>query len=700
VKRREPNRESEPEKATPPLLVAAVVAAAIILHLILAAINARGSSATADEPIHLTAGYTYLTLGDYRLNPEHPPLVKMIAALPLLPMELWPANGRGLTGAEVGDGTIMLDQARRVWGRGLRDIAAAWSLGHYFLYGVDDATMRSAGVAHKYDLPTAVRYERSAFLNDADRVLFAGRLSVLLCGGVLALVLFFWGRELHGTAGGMIALLLFAFEPSFISHGALVTTDVPVCAALTGAAWFLWRSFGRISLLNFAGLAFFCILAATSKYSSVLFFVMLPVLALVRAIRSAEWTVAIGPERTLSATGTKIAAAAALVAAVAIATWGGIWAVYGFRHSAAPDPATAAGAEIEAIADDPDQQRLLMPNREPGYLPIERVIRKGAVRRAIASQYPDGVPDEAIERELMTARLGAGDRLLLFIANHHLLPEAFTYGFAWMRGTPLRDSYLRGVETDRGFASYFFWTILFKTPLVTLAALLMALWMARRFPWRESLPILTILPAAYFVVAMVQRTNIGHRHILPVMPFLFVIASGLAVWWRAKPADKRKRLAVAFVALTVIAPVIVFAPPWKPQVVIGQDLAYFNELSGGPLQGDRLLLDSNLDWGQDLKRLRSWLDENNVQEPVNLLYFGTADPRFHGIPFLNMPLGYEFAAEAPLESMRRPGYLVVSANHRAGVFYTDEGRAFWAPVLAGARLVDRVGYSLWIYRVE
>ena len=66
----------------------AFVAAGVALYAALAITSMRTQSATFDEGSHLPAGYTYLKLGDHRLNPEHPPLVKTLAALPLLFMDV------------------------------------------------------------------------------------------------------------------------------------------------------------------------------------------------------------------------------------------------------------------------------------------------------------------------------------------------------------------------------------------------------------------------------------------------------------------------------------------------------------------------------------------------------------------------------------------------------------------------------------
>src|SRR5438876_3614685 len=135
-------------------------------------------SATSDEPVHLASGYSYWKTRDFRMNPEHPPLAKLLAALPLL--ALHPA----------------FDTESQIWKTG-----DEINFGDHFLYG-----------------------------NDADRLLFWARLPMVLVAAIGAGVTFLWARDLFGPAAGLFALTLYAFCPNLIAHGMLVTTDVPLAA--------------------------------------------------------------------------------------------------------------------------------------------------------------------------------------------------------------------------------------------------------------------------------------------------------------------------------------------------------------------------------------------------------------------------------------------------------------------------------------
>src|SRR5262249_11236671 len=128
-------------------------------------------SATSDEPVHLAAGYSYWQTRDFRLNPEHPPLAKLLAALPLL--LLHPS----------------FDTSQQDW-----TTASEYAFGFRFLYS-----------------------------NDADQLLFWGRVPMILLAAMGAAVTFLWANDLFGRAAALVAVSLYAFSPTLLAHGMLVT---------------------------------------------------------------------------------------------------------------------------------------------------------------------------------------------------------------------------------------------------------------------------------------------------------------------------------------------------------------------------------------------------------------------------------------------------------------------------------------------
>ena len=146
-------------------------------------------SATSDEPIHLAAGYSYWQTRDFRMNPEHPPLAKLLAAFPLLLIR--PA----------------LDTSDQSWQGGM-EVPFSFK----FLYG-----------------------------NDADRLLFWSRTVMIIIAAMGATVTFLWARDMFGPAAGIFALMLYTFCPNLLAHGMLVTTDVPVAAFGVLTLYLFWK---------------------------------------------------------------------------------------------------------------------------------------------------------------------------------------------------------------------------------------------------------------------------------------------------------------------------------------------------------------------------------------------------------------------------------------------------------------------------
>jgi hypothetical protein len=384
---------------------------------------------------------------------------------------------------------------------------------------------------------------------------------------------------------------------------------------------------------------------------------------------------------------------------VALLAWSVLWTAYGFRYSAAND--SEAAARLDTAVSRPDW----VPH-EPGHFPIEHAVRQSAAIRHLLKQHSQaeaeaGFTPAQFEEARRVAPIGLSGRLILLAQRFHLLPEAYLDGFAQLPQATHRTSFLRGEYSRDGFWSYFLWTFLLKTPLVTLAAIALAVALAvrRKDPW-VRLAFLLVPVGVFFGACVLSRLNIGHRHLLPVYPFLFVFCASLALEWKKWKLPTRCGTAVVALAGIAVSAVIVFAPPSKPAVVFPHYLAYFNELAGGPRNGYRHLVDSNLDWGQDLKNLKRWLDQRGITEAINLCYFGVSDARRYQIPHVNLPGTFDTAPSVPFEQARVPGYLALSATHLQGLYFSSEGRAAWRKFLANATLVDTIGYSIFIYRLE
>jgi 4-amino-4-deoxy-L-arabinose transferase-like glycosyltransferase len=215
---------------------------------------------------------------------------------------------------------------------------------------------------------------------------------------------------------------------------------------------------------------------------------------------------------------------------------------------------------------------------------------------------------------------GAAGAALLWLAEQIPAPP-----FSWLIGIDRlseinalgRPQYLLGQFSEHGWWYYF--PVAVKTPVGTLAALALAAGLAVRL--REALrphgPILLALAApaaAYFVLSLGSGLNIGHRHLLPVYPFLYVLLGAVL----AAASRVRPRLAWA-------GALLVLAAAAESLSVYPHYLAFCNRAAGGPAAGPRYLLDSNLDWGQAFRHVGRYAREHGIRH-VCLFSFGNGAP--------------------------------------------------------------------------
>ena len=560
-----------------------LLAGALLVYGALAVSSMRTKSAVFDETAHLPAGYTYLKTRDFRLNPEHPPLVKELAALPLLWIE-----------------------------PRMREASTAWQQRRQFEFG-----------------------DRFLYRwNDGDRLLFWGRLPIVGLGAVLASAVFLWTRSRFGIGPAAIALFLSVLSPELLAHGQLVTTDLAI-ALFMFLSVIAFRAVTERVTLTRVGLAGLAVGASfATKFSALVLLPTLAILSLWVALSRAPLTLAPGRMRARAVTGAvpKLAVLALSAAAMAGVALAFVWATYAFESRLAND------AELE--------RTILWWRIEP-----ETPFLAGAVRTARASG---------------------------------LFPDAYLYGLVYaLRSTNSHPAFLCGQISDQGWWYYFPVTFLIKTPLALPAILLLAL-LVRGRPGPRLGPFVWVPVLVYVAISVTQNLNIGHRHLLPIYPFLFV-AAGVA---GATLATRYGRWVVLALCAWYGGSVLRVHPHY---------LGYFNELAGGPSGGWRYLVDSNLDWGQDLKALKQWMDDHGVGR-VKLSYFGTADPDYYGLRCEMLPGYGVIRREGVVVRDVRAGELVaVSATNLQGVFLSADVK----PMMARLRTlppVDRVGYSIFIYR--
>jgi hypothetical protein len=175
----------------------------------------------------------------------------------------------------------------------------------------------------------------------------------------------------------------------------------------------------------------------------------------------------------------------------------------------------------------------------------------------------------------------------------------------------------------------------------------------------------------YGFASVTSQLNIGHRHLLVLYPALYILA-GAAAAVSPKSGPMRRGLVAALLVGFAIESIAV-----RPHY-----LAFFNALAGGPRNGFRHLVDSSLDWGQDLAGLARWLRAADAADPsrtpVYLSYFGTASPEHAGIRATLLPGFSQPASPGPVEPLRG-GIYCVSATMLQGVYLRDAPGPAWTP---------------------
>jgi hypothetical protein len=255
----------------------------------------------------------------------------------------------------------------------------------------------------------------------------------------------------------------------------------------------------------------------------------------------------------------------------------------------------------------------------------------------------------------------------------------------------MREAYLLGKISRTGWWYYFPVVFGVKTPTATLGLLAVAAGIGVaawwRLPPRNTLRglrrisfqwlALALPPILYFVLSMASGVNIGVRHILPVYPFLFILLA--AALCRQAQSSRP-----ALVALLLAVPLQAFEAAWSHP----HYLAFFNSISGGSRRGAHYLLDSNLDWGQELGHLKKHLDSMGRPERVCLQYFGRADTAHYGIRSRPVPF-----TDMQRERQELDCVVAISATSLHDV-YLKQGSFSW---LRELQPDAAVGYSIYVY---
>lgn len=540
-----------------------------------------GDSGIVDEIAHIPAGYSYLKYGDYRLNPEHPPLIKDLAAWPLL----------FVNGVDFPDNI-------EAW---TDEINGQWQTGWTFIY------------------------DRG---NDPGMMFRYTRFLPMLLLFVLGIYVYKWTKELFGVKAGLLATLLYAFCPNIIAHSHYVTTDFGVTVFMFISLYYFTRFIKKPGWGTMLAATVSFALASLAKFSAVTlipFFILLALIAvIVRREQIKEW---LGSLKIKSQWGKRLWIYA--IGLILIFIIGHLLITIPYVHH-------TWNMSLESHARLIDES---LPQDTP-------IGTMGRPLLHVLDQYPGGkaFSTYSLGALMVFARVGGGN-----------------------------SAFLLGDYQNEGWWHYYLDAFFLKTPIPTLIfcviAFVLALIMLRRnwpklspgyqingpngavnsldfrkppsrfrLGWEKFCKLIWLrwdifamlaLIAMFLVLGVRSKANIGLRWMLPIYPFIYVLLGGAVLFWlrnlrrKAIETQKSGKLKVAVVLVVVLLVWYVagafLAYPYY--------LSYFNELIGAKQNAYRYLVDSNLDWGQDLNRLAHWVDYNNIDH-IYVDYFGGGVPKY------------------------------------------------------------------------
>ncbi len=561
----------------------------MVTFLVVSLFVSRTESTTMDEKAHIPAGYSYVKYQDMRINPEHPPLLKDLAGLPLLflnPAPIMPKtdplweSGDYLTPGKFPEGPA------RTWG------LAQWAFG--------DKILHENG-------------------NNANSITFWARFPMIFVSLLLGFFVFRWTRELAGTVAGLFGALLYFANPHIIAHSHYVTTDIGIAAFIFISFYYFVRFLKVPTWKNVVISGVFLGLAQLAKFSAVLLFPIFGMFAVLYGLVVAVDQVPGGWKVRLKNAflyGWKYGVSVFICFIV-------IWILY------VPNTWHMPGEVIAEIA------RAQFPN--------DRAIgRIAEVAVILMSNNPILKPlaEYFLGLFMVFARV-AGGNTYYFLGTVSNQASVWYFPVVFLLKETLPMLFLIVITSSytlfRGIKNLF--SVKMREWFGLLTELL-------RDRITQVMMIFFILFYSY--VSITGNLNIGFRHLFPILPFIYVLVAKVVfdVLNRVQEEALTKNL------LSTMIGILVFAIVAIPALSFPSYLSYFNPIGGGHRGGYFYVTDSNYDWGQDLRRLGGFVNQYNqcieisfsssdctqfsqMNVPhssikyIRVDYFGGSNPRYH-----------------------------------------------------------------------
>ena len=459
-----------------------------------------------------------------------------------------------------------------------------------------------------------------------------GRCIVILLGCVGGWILYRFGREIYGYRGGLFALFLYVFNPNIIAHSRLTTIDAGTACAVLFSIYFFWKFVRHMDGIRSVIAGLALGIAQLSKFTALLLYPMFLI----------------------------------------------IFGILFFRRVFLTDYQEKINNKPMVMKDASYFFLMVMISLiviNAGYLfigsftPLCEYTFASEPLRKLSSLIWGGLPIP-VPYEYLS---GFDSQLAVSDGNN-----------------PFYAGYLMGEHSLTGWWYYYVIAFIVKNPVALSIILMLTVyaWARRRADAPDLETVLCVwVPVVGFFAYFSFFTHIpiGIRFLLPVFPLLFLAAGYLFSVPLAK--TRMAKGVVLVLAACYLIPAISIFPNY---------LSYFNFAVGGPKEGYKWLIDSNLDWGQDLPGLSKYMKDKGIKK-IKLGYFGRVDPEIYGI-------NYELAGEEPEEGVYaisinylvgRPYYLL--KEHPRELIYVDVD---YFKKYRSMKPVDVVGHTILIFKVN
>lgn len=581
----------------------------VAIHVGLVGYGAKIHSPTIDEVAHLPAGIWNWTFGQFDLYKVNPPLVRMVAAAPVM------AAGAKTNWQGYGDAPGQRPE---------------FSIG---------ATFIRENSPRVFLLFTYARWACFPFS---------------LLG---AWVVYCWSRELFGDLSALAALVMWCFSPNILAHAQMITPDVGATSFGVLCCWRLWHWTARPTWRN---TLWFGLSLAGAELTKATWIVLLPLSLVLWGIR---------------------------------------------RWKARPEAAVETDAKLETQTP-PISFKSQCVRYLAALLLAYQVF-------CLAYAY-DGMFRPLGDYEFVSARLKPADsgrtgnvfRGTFLESVPVPLPSCYVEGIDVQKQEFEQDdrpSYLSGEFRYPGWWYYYLYALAIKVPLGAwlLGVLCVGALVLRRghkISWRAH--IFVLLPAVLILTFVSSQTGINRhlRYVLPIFPFVMIWLS------QAFAMAKTRKLFTAIAALALGWGVV------SSLLIYPHSLSYFNELVGGPKNGHRHLINSNIDWGQDLLLLRDWVDAHPEARPLSISFNNAYYPTEAGLQYrppapgpgsenLALEQAEYQAAGKTLPLGPQPGWYFISVNFLYVKYPRLRGVAYDLSYFQEFEPVDRIGYSILVYHI-